>query len=90
MKLGDKFTINVPVRRKCWQVWKPKGVERVSQFDVIGCATSIKIGASDIRYEGFIRDWRIKDLKQQIETARRNKKKSSHLVAELKKLEEQK
>lgn len=43
--------------------------------------------ASSIRYCELINKWRIEDLRAEVDTARRNKKKSSHLVAELAELE---
>lgn len=104
MNLGDKFTMNVPVRRKWWQVWKPKNRQEKREFTVAhvgpepirpknGVALTsddfikASIRADNIRYEEFVRKWYIDKLTREIETARRNKKKSSHLVAELKKLE---
>lgn len=93
MKLGDKFTMSVPVRRRWWQVWKPKQKFVETRFEIVSKSfdfSETSVIAANIQAEKLIRKWRIEDLTQQIDTARRNKKKSSHLVAELKKLEEQK
>ena len=36
MKVGDKFTMPITVRRKWWQLWKPRTMETVQSFTVVG------------------------------------------------------
>lgn len=93
MKMGDKFTMNVPVLRKWWQVWKPNSVVKQQMFNTVCTSDDFieaSIRAENIHLEERLLKWYVDDLTRKIAQARRNKKKSSHLVAELKKFEEQK
>lgn len=114
MKLGDKFTMNVPVRRKWWQVWKPKTKNERRDFTVAHVGPEIihpkndvaiwmncggigrrvmgefyvnDVKVSEPEFNNWLHQSRINGLRASIKAARRNKKKSSHLVAELAELE---